>query len=299
MMKHFSIRPHLSLGLSWSLSRSLSVVAGLLAASICPAASAQFTGYSGLIGEQPVEFVLEDNGARFDSLLYLPAKDSTPIYAPRVDNDTLKFQEQGSGALLTFSAFNREKGTLEGEWTNATKTQTLKISLQKASDQSGEILQANSTKNHYFMIAPSEGCVGKIKVFDKKTNTLLQVVESSGEKCGYAGFYAVSVDDYNFDGIDDFSSFSDYFSGSNFTSEYFLFDVKNKKYLNSEISGISLEFNQKTKRISETNTCCMGTIVSKKEYKVVNNKMVLTKKQCFKWDEYQRKLVERNKKTCE
>lgn len=289
MLKHFSAH---------ALLRP-SLAASLLAATINTAAFAQtFTSYTGFIGEQPVEFVLEDNGVTLDSVLYLYAKDNTPIYAPRIDN-TLKFQGQDGDALLNFSEFNREKGTLTGEWTDAAKTQTLKITLQKTPTESGDILQANSTKDHYFKIEPAEKCIGKVKVFDKKTNTLVQTIEGSGEGCGYAGFYAVGVDDYNFDGIDDFSAFSDYFSGSNFTSEYFLFDAKTKKYASSEIGGISLEFDHKKQRISETNSCCMGTIVSKKEYKVVNNKMVLVKKQCFKWDDKKEKLVERNKNTCE
>ncbi|MDR1887908.1 MAG: hypothetical protein LBQ81_00725 [Zoogloeaceae bacterium] len=285
MKKHFPAR--------------LSLAAGFLAATICTAAFSQtFTGYSGFIGEQPVEFMLEDNGVTFDSVLYMYAKYNIPIYAPRVD-DALKFHEQGSGALLNFSEFNRANGTLEGEWTDASKTETIKISLRKTPDESGDILQANSTKEHYFRITPLEGCTSKVKVFDKKTNALLQVVEGSGEGCGRPGFHVVGVDDYNFDGIDDFSAFAEYFSGSNSIREYFLFDTKTKKYSSSEIRGISLEFDHENKIIHETNSCCMGTIVSKKEYKVVNNKMALVKKQCFKWDEKKRKLIERNKSTCE
>ena len=61
----------------------------------------------------------------------------------------------------------------------------------------------------------------------------------------------------------------------------------------------AIDFYSKAKRIYERNQCCAGSQITTAEYKVVNNKMVLIKERCFKWDEKKQELIERKLKDCE
>jgi hypothetical protein len=53
----------------------------------------------------------------------------------------------------------------------------------------------------------------------------------------------------------------------------------------SGFSGTSLQFDHESKTITEHNQCCAGSEETISTYKVVNNKMVLIKKECKKYDE--------------
>ena len=53
------------------------------------------------------------------------------------------------------------------------------------------------------------------------------------------------------------------------------------------------------KRIHERDQCCAGSIFTSAEYKVINNKMVLVKKRCFKWEDKKQELVERKIEDCQ
>ncbi len=97
----------------------------------------------------------------------------------------------------------------------------------------------------------------------------------------------------------DFSVFESSYAGPNTSRLYFLYDPKSKSYFESGFTGVSLEFDSKTKRIFERNQCCAGTSVTTAEFKVVKNKMVLIKEHCFKWDEKKQELVERKIKDCQ
>ncbi len=151
-----------------------------------------------------------------------------------------------------------------------------------------EILQSVCFKDKYFKLILSkrkgdyEAKVTGVKIIEKRTDKVLQKIDL---ECQLLGLNNISIDDYNFDGIEDFSVYEAGTAGPDSSSLYFLYNPKTGKYFESGFSGSSLEFDSKTKRIHEHNQCCAGTSVMEAEYKVVNNKMVLIKKTCFKYDE--------------
>lgn len=62
---------------------------------------------------------------------------------------------------------------------------------------------------------------------------------------------------------------------------------------------MSLEFDPETKTIFEQNQSGGGSTVTTAEYKVINNKMVLVKQSCFKWDPEREELVKRPLEECQ
>ena len=151
-----------------------------------------------------------------------------------------------------------------------------------------ELLQFETTKNHYFKIIVSKndeyqyGTVTGINIYEKRTDRLLQTFDL---ECEFSSYGNVSVDDYNFDAIEDFSVYEAGYAGPNTSSIYFLKHPNKNSYFESEISGISLSFDSKTKTINEHNQCCAGTSHISTTYKLVNNKMILLKQVCEQYDE--------------
>ncbi|MFN3851105.1 MAG: XAC2610-related protein [Spirosomataceae bacterium] len=260
------------------------------------------TNYFGFIDKYPIELVTDifsDGDAR---AIYAYSNHDEPI----VINGVLKqrkltlYEKDSNGknkATLTFDNFDTKSNQLEGVWKDLNSNKQLKISLTKAFDiDSGEniewtpreIIQPVSLKDKYFKLIVSKAKdnfhanVTGVKILEKKTDKLIQQIDL---ECQLWGLNNVSVEDYNFDGIDDFSVFEQSYAGPNTSSLYFLFNPVSGKYFKSSFEGTSLEFDQKTKRIYEHNQCCAGRSHTNSEYKVVNNKMVLIKKTCLEYDE--------------
>ena len=213
--------------------------------------------------------------------------------------------------FFIFKNFNSKSNNIEGVWKDISSNKELKITLTKSFDidfgdsiewKNKELLHPTSLKDKYFKLIISKeknrfyASVTGLKIFEKKTDKLIQQIDL---ECQLWGLDNISIDDYNFDGISDFSVFEQSYAGPNTSRLYFLYNPKTKKYFESDFGGISLEFNSKTKRIFERNQCCAGSIVTTAEYKVIDNKMVLIKEHCFKWDEKKQKLVERKMKDCQ
>ncbi|HMI79407.1 MAG TPA: hypothetical protein VK484_11475 [Ferruginibacter sp.] len=271
-------------------------------------------GYSGFIGKYPIELVTHIYSDGIARAIYAYTNFDEPIVINgKLQKNKLSLFEKDKNeknkASLTFDHFNVTDGKLEGSWTDLNTGKQLKISLTQTFDidnagnpewKDRELLQAASSGNKYFkMIVSKEGGssarVTGIKVLEKKTDRLIQQINLD---CQLMGLETVSIGDYNFDGIDDLSVFESSYAGPNTSSLYFLYDRKTGKYFNSGFTGTSLEFDSKTKRVFERNQCCAGSIVTTAEYKIVNNKMVLIKKRCYKWDDKKEELVERNIKEC-
>ena len=260
------------------------------------------TSYSGFIDKYPIELVTDifsDGDAR---AIYAYSNYDEPI----VINGELKqgkltlYEKDSNGknkATLTIDNFDTKSSQLEGIWKELNSNKQLKISLTKTFDIDYgeniewialEIIQPVSLKDKYFKLVISKAKanfyanVTGVKIFEKKTDKLIQKIDL---ECQLWGLNNISVGDYNFDGIDDFSVFEQSYAGPNTSSLYFLFNPKTGKYFKSSFEGTSLEFDQKTKRIYEHNQCCAGRSHMNAEYKVVNNKMVLIKKTCFEYDE--------------
>lgn len=272
--------------------------------------------YSGFIDKYPIELVTDifsDGDAR---AIYAYSNYDQPIVIKGLlKQGKLILNEKDSNgknkATLTFENFDIKSNQLEGTWKDLNSNKQFKISLTKNFNidygesiewTTREIIQPVSLKDKYFklMISKAKGDfyanVTGVKIFEKKTDKLIQQIDL---ECQLWGLSNISVGDYNFDNIDDFSVFEQSYAGPNTSSLYFLYNPKTNKYFESGFSGTSLEFNNTTKRIYERNQCCAGSSVTTAEYKVINNKMVLVKERCFKWDEKKQELVERKIKDCQ
>jgi hypothetical protein len=262
--------------------------------------------YSGFIDKYPIELVTDIYLDKEVRAIYTYSDFDEPIILDgEIQNGKLTLFEKDKAkkkfASLVFENFDAENNAMAGIWTNLKTKKQLKISLSKHlnnGDSIKEIIQPVTLGNKYFkLIISGDGdAVTGVKILEKKTDKLLQKIDLD---CQLRGLNNITVGDYNFDGIKDFSVFESSYAGPNTSSLYFLFDAKTNKFFESGFSGVSLEFNNKTKRITERNQCCAGASVTTAEYKVVKNKMVLIKEQCYKWDEKKGKLVERKMKECE
>lgn len=259
------------------------------------------TTYTGFIDKYPIEFVTDVDSDGSGSAIYAYSNYDTPIQVRgTLKNKVLTFFEKDKmdkkTAKIVFENFNPKSKKLEGTWIDLNTKKELKISLTKVFDidygdkiewKNREILQAVSLKGKYFKLIVSKSKddfyarVTGFKILEKKTDKLLQQIDV---ECQLWGLNNISTDDYNFDGIEDFSVFEASAAGPNTTSLYFLYNPKTGKYFESSFSGTSLEFDSKTKRIHEYNQCCAGASQMNAEYKVVNNKLVLIKKSCLELD---------------
>ncbi|RKS95600.1 hypothetical protein BC952_1294 [Flavobacterium limicola] len=274
------------------------------------------TTYAGFIDKYPIEFVTDiysDGDAR---AFYVYTKFDDPIRINgTLKNGLLKLTEKNGSnkdsATLIFKDFNPKSNNIEGVWKDISSNKELKITLTKSFDidhgdslewKNRELLQPTSLKNKYFKLIISKekdifyATVTGLKIFEKKTDKLIQQINL---ECQLWGLDNITIDDYNFDGIADFSVFEQSYAGPNTSSLYFLCDRQTNNFFESGFSGTSLEFDSKNKKVYERNQCCAGTSVTTAEYNVVKNKMVLIKEHCFKWDEKKQQLIERKMKDCQ
>lgn len=271
------------------------------------------SNYSGFIDKYPIELFADIHSDGFAKAVYTYTNYDDPIEIAGKYNQskgTLILFEKNSKekktASLTFEHFDPKKASLEGVWEDLTTKKQLKITLKKDFElddgnekvwQNREILQAVSIGNNYFKLIVSKiknefyPKVTGLKILEKKTDKLIQQITDLD--CQFHSWGNMSIKDFNFDGILDFSIFETHYAGPNTSSLYFLYNSKTKKYFNSGFTGVSLEFDAKTKRIFSHNQCCGGREHSNATYKVVNNKMVLVEEHCFIWDEKKQDLIER------
>lgn len=266
------------------------------------------TSYTGYIDNNPIELITNiysDGDAR---AIYAYSNYDEPIVVNgRLQKSMLTLYEKNksgkSKATLTFDNFKADAEKLDGYWTDLNTGRQLKINLTKMFDigyggsiewKDREILQPVSLSDKYFKLIISrrkDDFVAKVtglKILEKKTDKLIQRIDLD---CQVWGLENVSIGDYNFDGITDFSVFEQSYAGPNTSSVYFLYNKKTGKFFNSGFEGSSLEFDAKTKRIYEHNQCCAGNSHMNAEYKVVNNKMVLIKRTCLEYNENKKDFV--------
>ncbi|WP_084113015.1 FG-GAP repeat protein [Mesonia phycicola] len=240
---------------------------------------------------------------------YVYDKFDTPITINgRLEAGELKLFEKDDSekvfATLIFKDFKESDKTIKGKWISIDKSKTYEISLNKDFDidygdniewESKELIQSKSTKEHYFKTIITKekgqfyGRISGVKIFQKKSDKLIQTIELD---CQLFGIDNISVGDYNFDGIDDFSVFEASYSGPNTSSIYILRDSNSDKYLKSNFSGTSLEFDNDSKLIYEHNQCCAGRSHMNATYKVANNEMILIEQKCLEFDEEKEDFIE-------
>ncbi|MDR2081878.1 MAG: hypothetical protein LBP54_08365, partial [Campylobacteraceae bacterium] len=154
------------------------------------------------------------------------------------------------------------------------------------------IQELAQTKEHYIGLAyDSEegGAYKEVLIFEKPSNRLIQTIYGGESKEEYDLGYSthcfgacLSVGDYNFDGIEDFSLFYSYsrFGGEDRT--YLLYDLKKRQFFLSELGGHNLIFDNNTKTIRQDimHEVNYGAVEINAVFKVVNNKMQKIKEEC-------------------
>ncbi|MDR1976135.1 MAG: hypothetical protein LBQ18_04020 [Campylobacteraceae bacterium] len=119
----------------------------------------------------------------------------------------------------------------------------------------------------------------KVHIIQKPSNKIVQTIEGnlSGD-AAYCEGNCIAIEDYNFDGFEDFSLLKEY--GRTYSASlYFLYDPKKKEFFLSEIDGENLLFDQKTKTI--TSFFDGRDVLSRSTYKLENNKLKLIKESCY------------------
>ena len=267
------------------------------------------SSYSGHLGNFPITLVMYHYGDGDSRAYYVYNKFDTPITINgTLNNGVLSLFEKVGGrdtsATLVFENFTEAAQEIKGKWISSDSTKTYQVSLQKDFDigygdnlewKIKELIQSNSTKEHYFktIITKERGVfyarISGVKIFEKGTDKLIQTIELD---CQLFGIDNVSVGDYNFDGIEDFSVFEASYTGPNTSSIYILRDPNSDKYLKSSFSGSSLEFDNDSNLIYEHNQCCAGRSHMNATYKVVNNEMILIEQKCLDYDEKEEDFIE-------
>jgi len=275
------------------------------------------TSYSGLVGKDTIELVTDIDRYSHGNVnaIYSFRKNNEPIVLRgKITENKLTFFEVSRDSIgLTFDHFDMNQKNINGTWTDYKAKKELTITLHKDFDidysdsiewKDKEIIQPVSFKNQYFKLIISkkkgdfDAYVSGVKIIQKKTDSLRQQVDLDCQLSGM-GLNNISLGDYNFDGYLDFSVFEHSYAGPNTSSVYFLYNPRTKRYFKSSFSGVSLEFDTKSKTIFERNQCCGGSTITTAIYRVVKNKMVLIGQHCYIWDEKKQDLVEHKMKDCE
>ena len=290
--------------------RTVLVAIGLLSLVVREEAWGQGS-YVGSIGTLPIELALDSySGGEADGV-YIYKKFGTPItLRGTTAKGVLELTESDAHGKATarfmLPAFATDQQIITGTWQNLatgqklslTLTQQFTVNSNQESAASRELLQAAALKTCYFKVVLSGSeSIGSVKLYEKKTGRLVQELKVAD--CELRGLRSVSVGDFNFDGLEDFAVFQQSFAGPNTASLYFLYDPARKRYVDSGFGGVSLEFDAKTRRVYETNSCCAGSSVQNSTYKIVRNRMVLVEQHCLRWNEKKQALVERKLSECQ
>jgi len=287
-------------------------LASILLLAFSSVSNAQIV-YSGFIDKYPVEFILEVN-LKTANAIYTYTNYDEPIQVDgTIENGLLKLIEKDQAkvkATLEFKAFDKKADAIKGVWKDSDSAKSFPIVLTKNFEivdgygiawPNREIRQNAIIDGNYFKVVVAKNgddyypkIIG-VKIFETKTDKLLQ---EFNVEATYRQTSSISIDDYNFDDLNDFSILEESYAGPNTSSRYFLYDAQKKIFFESGFSGISLEFDKRTKRIIERNQCCAGTSVTTAEYKIENNQMILLSEHCYKWSEKKQKLVERPLTDC-
>lgn len=199
--------------------------------------------YIGFINKSPIELVTHIYSDGIANAFYVYSNFDEPINIDgTLKNGLLTLIEKDSlgkaKATLIFNSFNIKNKNIEGVQKDLNTGKELKITLCKTFDvdtkdtiewKNMELLQPVSLKDKYFKLIlhkeneADEVSVSGIKIFEKKTDKLIQQIECA---CQLLGLYNVNIDDYNFDGLPDFSVFEQSYAGPNTSSLYFLYNKK-------------------------------------------------------------------------
>ncbi|MFN3195764.1 MAG: XAC2610-related protein [Chlorobiota bacterium] len=273
--------------------RLLEIILLLLLA--CNHLKSEIITYEGYIDTYPIDLVIDFKlDGNIEAFYVYDKYDESINLVGYTSADSLVMFELDSSldttAIFQFSDFDSNTDLLIGRWTNTGK-RTLKVSLEKVYKFEGyddssfeeiEFIQRETTDNHYFKLLltkeerKSIEVVG-VRIYEKRTDKLVQEMEFYGDFFSLNNLY---VNDFNFDGILDFSILQDIYGSGNTWSIYFLYDTIINKFIQSEIEGTSLEFDNENQLVYGHNQSL--TEYTSTTYKVVNNKLELVDIKCFK-----------------
>lgn len=298
-----------------AVNKTMKTILPFLLFLLCiPFSSAQ-SSYTGTVDTYAIELIMELSGdSAYGAYAYKGTGDPIELSGKIADGTLMLFEKDKSGkdlASISFSGFTAKNNVLSGTWTNVKSSKTYKVELTKVFEvpidknllfKETEIMQPASLENAYFklLVSKQKGVsvpkVNGVSIYSKETGTVLQKIKVD---CEYFGLKSVSTGDFNFDGNTDFSILKQHHAGPNTTSVYFLYDPKTKSYVDSGFTGVSLTFDSKTKRVTETNQSKAGESKTVIEYEIVNNKMVLLSSRCFLFDKQSETYYERPLKECQ
>ncbi|PQJ77550.1 XAC2610-related protein [Polaribacter glomeratus] len=268
------------------------------------------SSYSGYLNKNPITLIMYHYNDGNTYAYYTDNNFDTPIkITGNLKNETLTFLEKDikgkNIATLIFDKFKESRQKIEGKWISIDSTKTYEISLKKDFDinygsdfewTSREVLQSNSTRNHYFKTiidkkkGLAHGSITGVKIFEKKTDQLLQTIELD---CQLLAIDNVAIGDYNFNGLEDFSVLASIsVHVSNTSSIYMLKESNSNKYTVSGFKGTSLEFDSNLKLVFGKDECCEGRNEIHTTYKIINNQMVMIEEKCLKYDYENAKFIE-------
>jgi hypothetical protein len=132
-----------------------------------------------------------------------------------------------------------------------------------------------------------------ILIFEKPSNKIIQKIGAQADKNeniiegepNICKGDCLAIGDYNFDGIEDFSLFVTAYRNADSERIYFLYDPNKKRFVISEFEGANLAFDYEKKLITslyaQRATNGSGAFERYLTYKVIDNKMVQTKEECY------------------
>jgi hypothetical protein len=198
-------------------------------------------------------------------------------------------------ALITLKQNPKNTQQIIGTWENAKTGQQFPIQLTRYDEPAGS-LQSAALKTAYVRKTCTEANKKVMRIYEKSTNRLLHTIETSGE----CHDDEVDVDDYNFDGFEDFSVFESSFAGPNTTSAYYLYNPKTKAYEHSDqLTDVTLSFDGKNKTVTSTNQCCAGSQILIQRSKWQGNTLKLVGKTCLKYNDKKGELVKTQPNACD
>lgn len=264
--------------------------------------NAQADEYRGFIGGQQIHLSLDFND-RYGVYMYdaynhpivwtdsgEPQKDGTILL-----NENKQYAAKSSPiARITLQQNPRNEQEITGIWQKIQTDRQLPIQLTRYIESAGA-LQSAAFKNSYMRKICTEDENKTVRIYDKKTNHLQHTIQTSGQ----CHDDEADVNDYNFDGFEDFSVFENSFAGPNTTRAYYLYDPKSATFkYNDQLSDVSLNFDTKNKIVTSTNQCCAGSQILILRSKWQGQTLKPFDKTCLKYDHKRNELVKVGKNQC-
>jgi hypothetical protein len=306
-------------------TRFLFSFASLLLLQLAGSVAHGQTSYSGRIGDNPVRMVLErsEHGDKEASAIYAYTEYDKPISLEGTNRDSVvvlreKNDDGDVRARLTLSGFQSSPDTITGTWTRVQGPKELSIELSRnfSLDLAEEvdwgerenihwperyILQSATLKGRYFMLGVSKEkgesypTTTGVKIYERGSDQLVQKIDLSGE---FRSLNNIEVQDYNFDGHEDFSVFEQQYAGPNVTRIYFLYDSENDIFREKDLPGTSLTFIPEKELFQSRNQSQAGCMVTVSKYTFRGMEVELLEESCYVCND-EGKRVKREMEACE